>query len=367
MPSEATMTVDEFVAKWRSVSAGETQAAQSHFIDLCAVLGVENPIEADPEGITYAFEKGVKRPDGSMGQADVRKQNCFGWEYKGKNKDLAAAYEQLRGYQEGLGNPPILVVCDMNRFEIHTTFDYTEPRVIRFDLTDLSKSPTHYLNILRDVFQNPDGLHPNNDPRYITETAAEKFGEVARALRDLDHDPAVVARFLNRIIFCMFAESIGLFRNRRGGKQEPIHDIFDNLAYSADDADFVFGQLFEAMASESKRTFGAYYIRWFNGGLFDESTAAYETLPLTEDLAQVLLETSELNWSRIDPAIFGTLFERGVAMAKSVPEDQYCGLADPDQLAGEVPELDICDPAEPAPETLIERARACEEAARERD
>ena len=58
------------------------------------------------------------------------------------------------------------------------------------------------------------------------------------------------------------------------------------------------------------------------------------------------------------------LVERAVAMAKSVPEDQFCGLAEPGELAKDQPELDICDPAEPAPEALIERARACEDAAR---
>ncbi len=330
MVPEATLRVDEFVAKWRKVSASETQAAQSHFIDLCAMLGVENPIDADPEGVSYAFEKGVKRSDGSIGQADVRKQGCFGWEYKGKNKNLTAAYEQLLGYREGLGNPPLLVVCDMNRFEIHTNFTNTDPRVIRFELKDLSKNPSHYTKILRDVFRDPDALHPNNDPRYITETAAAKFGEVAEALRAEDHDSAVVARFLNRIVFCMFAESIGLFRNRRGNRQEPISDIFDNLAYSAEDSDEVFRQLFQAMSSESKRTFGAYYIRWFNGGLFDESTASQETLPLTEDLAQILLETSELNWSRIDPAIFGTLFERGLDPESRTPLGAY--YTDPDNI-----------------------------------
>src|SRR5690606_38166495 len=49
---------------------------------------------------------------------------------------------------------------------------------------------------------------------------------------------------------------------------------------------------------------------------------------------------------------------------RSVPEDPYCGLADPDQLATEVPDIDLCDPEEPAPDTLVERARAAEEAAR---
>src|SRR3546814_20333504 len=51
-------------------------------------------------------------------------------------------------------------------------------------------------------------------------------------------------------------------------------------------------------------------------------------------------------------------------MARVVPEDPYCGLAAPEQLAAAVPDLDILDEAEPAPEVLIERARACEEAAR---
>ena len=58
------------------------------------------------------------------------------------------------------------------------------------------------------------------------------------------------------------------------------------------------------------------------------------------------------------------LVERGLAMAKVVPEDPYCGLAEAAQLAKTVPELDILDAEEPAPEVLIERARACEEAAR---
>lgn len=59
------------------------------------------------------------------------------------------------------------------------------------------------------------------------------------------------------------------------------------------------------------------------------------------------------------------LVDRAVAMAKVVPEDPYCGLADADQLfTGDLPELDIFDSTEPAPEALIERAKAAEEAAR---
>ncbi|HSR73149.1 MAG TPA: TldD/PmbA family protein [Kiloniellales bacterium] len=63
------------------------------------------------------------------------------------------------------------------------------------------------------------------------------------------------------------------------------------------------------------------------------------------------------------PAALDELVERALAMARTVPEDKYCGLAEPGELATSIPEIDLCDPAEPAPEALIERARACEEAA----
>lgn len=58
------------------------------------------------------------------------------------------------------------------------------------------------------------------------------------------------------------------------------------------------------------------------------------------------------------------LVERAVAMARTVPEDEFCGLATKDQLAVSLPKLDICDPSDVSAETLIERAHACEDAAR---
>ena len=65
-----------------------------------------------------------------------------------------------------------------------------------------------------------------------------------------------------------------------------------------------------------------------------------------------------------DERALAELVERAIAMARAVPEDPFCGLAPEDRILREVPALDICDEAEPAPATLIERARACEEAAR---
>ena len=59
------------------------------------------------------------------------------------------------------------------------------------------------------------------------------------------------------------------------------------------------------------------------------------------------------------------LVERAVAMARTVPEDPFCGIAEPGQLAKSLPALDICDPTEVSAETLIEKAQVCEAAARD--
>ena len=311
MPQQPTMTVDEFVEKWSNAALREKANSQTHFNDLCAMLGVETPVEGDPTGDTYTFEKRVDLHDGTGGDADVWKQDHFGWEYKSGGKSLVDAYEQLSGYREGLGNPPLLVVCDMSRFEIHTNFTNTAPRVIAFSHRDLRENPAHYRRILRDVFTAPDNLHPNNDPRYITVTAAATFGSLFAALEDRDgHDRAVVARFLNRIVFCLFAESVKLF-DYRGYRHRPLADLFEPLAAEPDLLHTIIADLFDAMASETRIAFGQIPMRWFNGGLFAES-ASGETLRLTGDLIQILKETAELNWARINPAIFGTLFERGI-------------------------------------------------------
>lgn len=65
-----------------------------------------------------------------------------------------------------------------------------------------------------------------------------------------------------------------------------------------------------------------------------------------------------------DPVRLDDLVERAIAMARVVPEDPYCGLADPEQCATSWPDLDLADPIEPATDRLIAWAKAAEEAAR---
>ncbi len=73
----AGMTPEQFIAKWGASRLPERGGAQSHFNDLCELLEVPKPAEADAKGADYAFEKSLTKPGGRRGRADVWKRGCF--------------------------------------------------------------------------------------------------------------------------------------------------------------------------------------------------------------------------------------------------------------------------------------------------
>ncbi len=299
-----------FIAKWQRSTLTERSSAQQHFLDLCAVLDQPTPATADPEGDWYTFEKGARKIGGGGGWADVWKRKYFGWEYKGKRKDLTAAYQQLLQYREDLENPPLLVVCDLNRFEVHTNFTGTVKHIYAFTLDELARNePTLTcslppLEVLRAVFTQPDRLRPTRTTARVTEDAAREFATLADSLRQRSADPEAAAHFLMRLLFCLFAEDIGLLPPR----------LFATLVERTRTrpADFTvrLGQLFMAMSSGGY--FGADDIAHFNGGLFADATV----LPLTNNDLTTIARAAALDWASIEPAIFGTLFERSLDPAK---------------------------------------------------
>ena len=296
------MTPGEFAAKWRGITTSERAAAQSHFIDLCRVLGEPAPTDADPDGTWYAFEKGAGKLAGGDGFADVWKRGFFAWEYKGKRKDLRAAYLQLQGYRDALENPPLLVVSDLETIEVRTNFTNLSPVTRVVTLDDLAApDPSEALAILRAVFTAPEELRPTFEPAEITKAAARHFAELALALRARGHDPQAVAHFLDRILFCLFAEDAGMLP--RGVLSRLAEQTRGRPRFFGD----ALGQMFGLM-SHGGGMFGPEEVPWFNGGLFDSA----EVLPLTEAEIGMLLEVGRLNWALIEPAIFGTLFERGL-------------------------------------------------------
>ncbi|MDF2234958.1 class I SAM-dependent DNA methyltransferase [Albimonas sp. CAU 1670] len=292
------MTPAEFVAKWTASPKRERVDSQPQFLDLCRLLEIDDPATADPQHEWFTFERGASKTSGGNGWADVWRRGCFGWEYKGVGGDLDKAYRQLLNYSVALENPPLLIVSDMARFRVHTNWTNTVQETHEFTLADLADAK--WRDLLRDCFLNPDALKPKKTRTALTEEAASKFAALALRLRARGFEAEAVAHFVNRLVFCMFAEDVGLL---------PSH-IFRRMleACQSAPADFEVHArtLFAAMRSGGMVGFER--VEWFNGGLFDDDT----TFPLDREDLREVLAAAKLDWSDIDPSILGTLFERGL-------------------------------------------------------
>lgn len=296
------MTPQEFINKWKRATLTERSACQQHFLDLCDLLSQPKPAAADPDGAWYTFEKGIRTNEGGQGFADVWLKDKFGWEYKGKHKDLVGAYRQLLKYREALENPPLLVVCDMDRFEIHTNFTGSVKKVYAFGLDELAQPAN--LDILRKLFSNPEALKPGLTTARITEEAAERFATLSDGMRSRGIAAPQAAHFLMKLMFCMFAEDIALLPEKlftkiiRSAKTDPAR-LSKQLRL-----------LFDVMSKGGD--FGSDEILYFNGGLFADAEVIDLSIAEIEGLGIV----NEFDWSQVEPSIFGTLFERTLDPAK---------------------------------------------------
>ena len=313
MPLDLT----SFAIKWQQTQLTERSAYQQHFRDLCEALGVPHPTEEDLIGNNYTFEKHVSKVSEGKGFADVWKRDSFAFEYKLPGGNLKKAYKQLIDYHEDLENPPLLIVCDFKRFEVHTKFDSQRSRVYSFDLEELRKNqpvPTSAVlpqDVLRHVFGDRNLLRPEAVTERVTRDAATDLLKLAqqleleRAASPTPHTKEEIAHFLIRIVFCIFADSIGLIPN----------NVFRKLIAASHRSRVMFNTqlplLFHAMSNEGSY-FGAEIVPWFNGGLFNGS----DTIELNTADCDIVRKAASHDWSQIEPSIFGTLFERSLDAAK---------------------------------------------------
>jgi hypothetical protein len=290
------MSPEEFIDKWRGTTRTERSAAQEHFLDLCALLGVPKPAEVDRHGTEYTFEKSTRKIGGSAGFADVWKRHCFAWEYQGKRSNLVQAYAQLKQYADAFENPPLVIVSDLQEIRVHTNFTNAIAQQHVIPLAELNSVEAR--GLLRNCFLRPERLLPSQTRESGTAEAAAKFTSIAVRLRQR-FDERRVAHFINKLVFCLFAEDIELLPDRI------FADILDESVKRPDDFEPMLRDLFRAMANRNGR-FGTVAIPWFNGGLFDDD----DVLPLGIVAVRDLTAAARLDGKAIDPTIFGTLFER---------------------------------------------------------
>ena len=315
------MTPQDFITKWSpggpAFHLNEEQGAQSHFIDLCDVLGVPRPGSEDG----YIFEKQTLVLGDTRGYADVFKRGTFAWENKAPGKNLDSALKQLLNYSSALSNPPILVVCD--RLQIRVQTQFTGHPTEKFTVLLAELALPDKLAQLRRIWLDPESFRPKITSRDITEVAAKSFATLADSLRKTFKAPSDaggpesaaykqsvqahaddVAHFLTQCLFCFFAEDVGLLPDRM------FDGLVNNRKLTSDKLTGGMSNLFNIMRDGGM--YGNDDIPWFNGGLFKTVKVPLLTvLDVTE-----LRNAAALNWSAIDVSIFGTLFERGLDPAK---------------------------------------------------
>ncbi|MBS0412821.1 MAG: class I SAM-dependent DNA methyltransferase [Proteobacteria bacterium] len=299
------MTPSDFIAKWApggpAAQLNEEQGAQSHFLDLCELLGVPKPGSA---GLAdeYVFERRSLVLGEARGYADVFYRDHFAWENKAPGKNLDAALRQLQQYSLALANPPLLVVCDRLTIRIHTQFNGhpSETHTVRIEQLDQPDAQA----LLRRLWLAPESFRPRTTSRDITEAAAHSFATLAAQLRARGHAGEAVAHFLTQCLFCFFAEDVGLLPGRM------FERLVGNRQLTSDKLTAGLASLFRTM--QGGGLYGPDDIPWFNGGLFAHiAVPRLEIIDITE-----LRNAAALNWSAIDVGIFGTLFERGLDPAK---------------------------------------------------
>lgn len=305
--SRPAMAPQEFVAKWRPITTSERASAQSHFNDLCQMLGVPTPHEDDPTGERYAFERRATKTGGptkgKQGWADVWKRGAFAWEYKGPHADLDKAYQQLLQYRESLENPPLLVVSDIQTILVHTNFPNSVKQIHTWELDDLIDARRR--DELRRVWTEPFALRPTTTAETVTQTAAREFARLAELLRARGEDPERAAHFLIRVLFCLFAEDSGTLLPNQVFTRLVTATLRRPETFSAQ-----LRLLFDAMRYGG--VFALEQIPRFNGNLFDSD----DVLDLDGEALGILARISGLDWGAIEPSILGTLFERSLDPGK---------------------------------------------------
>ena len=227
----------------------------------------------------------------------------------GWTQAMQDARGQALGYARVLDEPvPFLIVADVGYcFDLYSCFDgsnsfrqFPTPIESRIFVSDLPRRPDQ-VERLRKIFQDPRSLDPSKQAIKVTREVAGHLARLAKSLESR-HPREVVARFLMRCLFTMFAEDVGLLPKK----------LFEKLLgeYWIPEPDsFVDGvqALWEEM-DEGKRNPLVGKLLRFNGGLFRDRSA----LKLTKDELLVLQLATICDWAQVEPAIFGTLLERAL-------------------------------------------------------
>ena len=274
-------------------AGNEDSEAKPFLIDFFEIFGITNKRIA-------TFEHAVKKYGGKQGFVDLFWPGQLLVEMKSRGRDLTRAYDQAIGYFDGIREsdlPRYILVSDFARFALT---DLENGTTLEFTLENLYKEVKNFGFIAGYTTQ----IITPQDP--INVKAAERMGKLHDALKDIGYDGHALEVYLVRLLFCLFAEDTGIYQKRQ------FQDYIEQRT-SEDGSDLAhhLATLFHVLNSaEDKRLknldedLAAF--PYINGKLFAEPLppASFDAT-----MRHALLDACSLDWSRISPAIFGSLFQ----------------------------------------------------------
>ena len=351
MDERATVDIDAFITRWTAREGGAERANFQPFLTgLCAQLGVEPP---EPAGHIqhlnrYTFERQVSREGEPTKFIDLYKSGSFILEAKQSRlpggKKAVAMQQSLPGLEpEQLGKPsirkgwdalmvnakrqaedyvfrletnepapPFIIVCDVGHcMELYADFSgtgraysyYPDRQNFRIFMDDL-RNPALRAR-LATVWTDPLSLNPARENARVTREIANRLAKVGKAL-EKNHPAEEVAHFLMRCIFTMFAEDVDLLP--KGEFTKLLEECIDRPASFAPLLEELWAKMDEA--EYNKRFYSAFkqHLKHFNGNLFK----AAQAFAIGKEEIGELLAAAKVDWTRVEPAIFGTLLEHAL-------------------------------------------------------
>lgn len=281
-----------FSKDWEDVTE-ESAESQTFLNEFFEVFGISRRRVS-------TFEKPVQKVDGREGYIDLLWPGKILIEHKSKGKNLEKAANQAIAYSFGLTEeelPQYILVCDFNLFVL---YDLEENTKHEFLLKDLVK----HVKLFSFIAGYQKSITKDEDPVNIE--AAERMGKIHDKLKAIGYSGHELEVYLVRLVFCLFADDTNIFNK----------DIFEEYLKnktSKDGSDLALhlSQIFYILNTpESQRltNIDEHLIEfpYVNGKLFEEQLSPAQ---FDSEMRNVLIECCDLDWAKISPAIFGSLFQ----------------------------------------------------------
>ncbi len=287
----------QFKKKWTAEKGAERQQAQRFVMEFLSIFGIDDPMNDGGE-----FEHKCPKEVGDDGYIDYFLPKKLIVEMKSKGKDLTKAFDQVKDYVFHLPAeemPELVLVCDFDKFEL---YHRTTAEHVSFRLKDIRKHVRHFSNIAGYETQRT-----YDDQFEVNVEAAIKMAKIHDALKEFGYEGHELEVYLVRLLFCMFAEDTGIF------PKDAFLNYNENSKQDGADLSDRIGKLFEILdmpyQTRSKRkllTADLLQFDYVDGGLFSERL---DTPEFNEKMRQTLIECCKFDWSKISPAIFGSMFQ----------------------------------------------------------